>query len=156
MASRDRTERGGAERGPRVLRCLDPACRALLAYEVDAENTLTVDLAWTARRDGEVRYFPCPKCHGRNVLESVRGPDGVVRHRVVRFEPAQREGAEEDLTLIPRSVRVKLDRAAYKLHLRDWQRLSLEDRRRLRDAPCDTPENVARYRALLEGLVGPG
>lgn len=70
-----------------VLRCLNPDCRGMLAYEVSSDNVLYVDLAWTARRDGDTRYFPCPKCHGRNVVEEIRDGAGTLRHKVTRFEP---------------------------------------------------------------------
>ncbi len=70
-----------------VLRCLNPDCRGLLAYEADSENVLYVDLAWTARDDGSVRYFPCPRCHGKNVVEALRTDKGQVKHRVTRWEP---------------------------------------------------------------------
>jgi hypothetical protein len=73
-----------------VLRCLHPECRAMLAYEVTADNVLFVDLAWTAHQDGDLRYFPCPKCHGRNVVEERRDAKGAIKHRVARFEPGPR------------------------------------------------------------------
>ncbi|MBI3786239.1 MAG: hypothetical protein HY270_22860 [Deltaproteobacteria bacterium] len=78
-----------AKKGPdiQVLRCLNPECRGLLAYEVDSENVLYVDLAWTAKQDGDLRYFPCPRCHGRNVVESFTTAQGAVKHRVSRFMP---------------------------------------------------------------------
>lgn len=60
----------------------------MLAYEVDAQNVLYVDLAWSAAKDGETRYFPCPKCHGRNLVEEIRDAKGAVRHQVTRFESA--------------------------------------------------------------------
>ena len=72
-----------------VLRCLDPACGGLLAYEVDSENVLYVDLAWTAHQDGDTRYFPCPKCRGRNIVEAAQDAKGRTVHRVTRFEPAR-------------------------------------------------------------------
>ena len=68
----------------RVLRCLNPQCGGLLAYEVDSNNVLYIDLAWTAARDGDTRYFPCPKCGGRNIVEEMRTEKGL-RHRVTRF-----------------------------------------------------------------------
>jgi ssDNA-binding Zn-finger/Zn-ribbon topoisomerase 1 len=71
-----------------VLRCLNPGCRGMLAFEVTAEGMLNPDLHWMARQDGAMRYFPCPKCHGRNVVEEVRDAKGVLRHAVTRFEPA--------------------------------------------------------------------
>jgi hypothetical protein len=70
-----------------VLRCLNPACRGLLAYEVDRDNILYVDLAWTARRDGDARSFPCPQCGGKNIVEEVRNDKGQVRHKVTRWTP---------------------------------------------------------------------
>ena len=69
-----------------VLHCLNPECRGLLAYEVDGDNVLHVDLAWTATRDGGVRYFPCPTCQGRNVIEAVHDDQGRLKHKVVRWE----------------------------------------------------------------------
>jgi hypothetical protein len=73
-----------------VLRCLNPECGGMLAYEVSSDNILYVDLAWTARRDGETRYFPCPKCNGRNIVEEmIRDTGGAVRHQVTRFEPGK-------------------------------------------------------------------
>ncbi len=67
-----------------VLHCLNPQCAGLLAYEVDSNNVLYVDLAWTAARDGDVHYFPCPKCGGKNIVEEIRTEKGS-RHRVTRF-----------------------------------------------------------------------
>jgi hypothetical protein len=71
-----------------VLRCLDPHCRAMLPFEVTPENILTPDLHWMARRDGATHYFPCPKCHGRNIVEEVRDAKGALRHAVTRFAAA--------------------------------------------------------------------
>lgn len=70
-----------------VLHCLRPGCGGLLAYEVDSANVLYVDLAWTARADEGLRYFPCPKCGGKNIVEAFQTSDGVPKHRVVRWEP---------------------------------------------------------------------
>ena len=61
--------------------------------------------------------------------------------------------AEERLELMPRSVRDKLDRVGIKLHLKDWQRLAMTERERLRDLPCDTPEQAAHYAAFITALV---
>ena len=69
-----------------VLQCLNPECRGMLAFEVDSNNVLYVDLAWMASQAGEVRYFPCPACRGRNVVEEFRDAKGAVKHRVTRFE----------------------------------------------------------------------
>lgn len=61
--------------------------------------------------------------------------------------------AEERLELMPRSVRDKLDRVGIKIHLKDWQAMPLQDRERLRDLPCDSPEEVLDYAATAETLV---
>jgi len=70
-----------------VLRCLNPDCDGLLAYEVDHRNVLYLDLAWTAKRAGDLRYFPCPKCRGKNIVEEVQDDAGKRMHRVTRWEP---------------------------------------------------------------------
>ena len=70
-----------------VLHCKSDSCDALLAYEVDQDGFLYVDLAWTAREDDGVSYLPCPGCSGKNVIERARDAKGVSRPRVVRFLP---------------------------------------------------------------------
>jgi len=60
---------------------------------------------------------------------------------------------EDDLDLIPRSVRDKLDRVGIKLHLRDWQKLSLAERRDLVRQPCDSSDDVDLYRRSLEDMI---
>jgi hypothetical protein len=60
---------------------------------------------------------------------------------------------DEDLTWIPNTVRAKLDRTGVRIHLADWQRLSPADRRELIATPCETPEEVAAFRARLAELV---
>jgi hypothetical protein len=60
---------------------------------------------------------------------------------------------DESLELIPRSVRDKLDRVEIKLHLKDWQRMTLADRVRLRDLACGTEAETAAYRCEVERLV---
>ncbi len=60
---------------------------------------------------------------------------------------------DDDLELMPRVVRDKLDRVGIKLHLREWAQLTLDERRELVAAPCDTADEAARYAAALETLV---
>jgi hypothetical protein len=60
---------------------------------------------------------------------------------------------ESDLDLIPRSVRDKLDRVRIKLHLKEWQLLSLDERRSLRDRACESPAEVELYRQMLTEMV---
>ena len=60
---------------------------------------------------------------------------------------------EKELELIPRSVRDKLDAVEIKLHLHQWQALSLAERRTLRSRACDTPAEKQFYAAELERAV---
>jgi hypothetical protein len=59
----------------------------------------------------------------------------------------------DDLTLIPRSVRDKLDRVGIKLHLKEWELLTLAERRRLVDQSCDSKEEIEQYRLQLMALI---
>jgi len=67
-----------------------------------------------------------------------------------RSEQAQLEAA---LVLMSRAIRDKLDRVRIKLHLQEWQALTIDERIRLRDTACDTPDEIARYATLIEELV---
>lgn len=60
----------------------------------------------------------------------------------------------DPLWLVPREVRDKLDRIAVKLHLREWQGLSLAARQRLCDQPCTSASDAEALRALLRELLG--
>jgi hypothetical protein len=85
----------------------------------------------------------------------VSAKNGEVLELCMR-DPKQRDAdrlAEERLELMPRSVRDKLDRIGVKLHLKEWQGLSLAERERLRDLPCATADEVAAYAAQLDRLV---
>lgn len=57
------------------------------------------------------------------------------------------------LRCIPMAVRLKLDRCAIKLSLRQWSRFNREDRQALLEAPCGTEVEVEAYRAQLIELV---
>lgn len=57
------------------------------------------------------------------------------------------------LRCIPMAVRMKLDRCAIKLSLREWSRFSREDRQHLLKRPCRSPALVDAYRAGLVELV---
>jgi hypothetical protein len=60
---------------------------------------------------------------------------------------------DEDLTLIPRGLRDKLDRVGIKLHLSQWQQLTSDERRRLVDQACESPDEIDHYRAELSALI---
>ena len=59
----------------------------------------------------------------------------------------------DNLELMPRVVRDKLDRVGIKLHLREWALLTLEERRQLVDAPCASADDAARYAATVDALT---
>jgi hypothetical protein len=57
------------------------------------------------------------------------------------------------LRCILMAVRLKLDRSGVKLTLRQWSRFTLDDRRRLLEAPCRTEAQIAAYHDELVRLV---
>jgi hypothetical protein len=86
----------GAKAGPadkakplkvHVLRCRSESCEGLLAFEETDEGFLLGQVLSLAERVGEKRFFPCPRCGGRNLLEE-KVYAGKVRVRVSGFEPA--------------------------------------------------------------------
>jgi len=60
---------------------------------------------------------------------------------------------DDDLTLIPRAVRDKLDRVGIKIHLKQWELFTLDERRALVAGACDSPAEIDRYRTDLADLV---
>ena len=69
------------------------------------------------------------------------------------MDPVKQAELEAALVLMSRAVRDKLDRVRIKLHLKEWQALSLAERAQLRDAPCDGPAEADRFAALVDELV---
>jgi hypothetical protein len=61
--------------------------------------------------------------------------------------------AEDRLELLPRGVRDKLDRVGFKVHLAEWQAMSMAERERLRDLPCVSPDEAAYYAGEVERSV---
>lgn len=57
------------------------------------------------------------------------------------------------LRCIPMAVRLKLDRIAIKLTLRQWSRFTGADRRDLLTSPCATADEVSAYRDRVVELV---
>jgi hypothetical protein len=66
-----------------------------------------------------------------------------------RFE----EDFAASLRCIPMQVRFKLDTAGVKLKLPHWHLLTPEERQRVMDAACETPEESQNYRTLLHQLI---
>ncbi|NJN88740.1 MAG: nitrate reductase maturation protein NarM [Leptolyngbyaceae cyanobacterium SL_7_1] len=59
----------------------------------------------------------------------------------------------ESLRCIPMIVRFKLDTCGIKLKLNQWHCFAEGDRQQLVTLPCETPEQIATYRATVQGLV---
>lgn len=59
----------------------------------------------------------------------------------------------QSLRCIPLSVRYKLDTCGVKLKLNHWHQFSPEERRQCLTQICDSPETIATYREMLQGLV---
>ncbi len=57
------------------------------------------------------------------------------------------------LRCVPMAVRLKLDRCAIKLSLRQWSRFTRTDRQHLLEAPCRAPAEVEAYRTELVELI---
>jgi hypothetical protein len=61
-----------------------------LAFEETDEGYLLGQVLELADVDGGKRYFPCPKCGGRLLVEEYVHRDGKLRTRVSGFEPPAR------------------------------------------------------------------
>ena len=59
----------------------------------------------------------------------------------------------DDLDWIPRSVRDKLDQVGIKLHLREWQAFTLEERQELCALPCQTKTEKKTFQERLDALA---
>lgn len=70
-----------------VLRCRSESCRGLLPFEETDEGLLLGNMFAVASSDGDARFFPCPRCGGRNLVEEVFH-EGKRRTRVSGFATA--------------------------------------------------------------------
>jgi len=61
--------------------------------------------------------------------------------------------ATTSLELIPLTVRHKLDCAEVKLHLSQWQALSVDERSLLLTRSCESHGEIHAYRALLNEMI---
>ena len=59
---------------------------------------------------------------------------------------------EDDLDWIPRSVRDKLDHVRIKLHLKEWEAFTLEERHELCALPCQTSDERKVFQERLDAL----
>jgi DNA-directed RNA polymerase subunit RPC12/RpoP len=67
-----------------VVRCGGDDCEALLALEETSEGLLLGNMFGLATQDGDVRFFPCPSCGGRILVEEVEHK-GKIRTRISGF-----------------------------------------------------------------------
>lgn len=68
------------------LRCKSESCDGLLAFEETDEGFLMGNMILLADEVEGKRFFPCPKCRGRNLVDEVEH-GGRTRVRVFGFEP---------------------------------------------------------------------
>lgn len=67
-----------------------------------------------------------------------------------RFEE---DFVEPGIRCIPMIVRFKLDACGIKLKLAEWSIMSAAERKHFATAPCETRDEVARYRGMLCSLI---
>src|SRR6188768_1102109 len=60
---------------------------------------------------------------------------------------------ENNIRCIPMIVRFKLDAVGIKLKLAEWSRFTVEERTRLTEKSCITPEEIKSYREEVRNLV---
>jgi hypothetical protein len=60
---------------------------------------------------------------------------------------------EENVRCIPMIVRFKLDACGIKLKLKEWSKLSADERENLAMFPCHTPEQTAIYKKYLQEII---
>jgi len=70
-----------------VLKCRNDSCDGLLAFEETDRGYLLGQVLELAEVDGDERFFPCPKCGGRQLVEEFEF-EGKRRVRVVGYHPA--------------------------------------------------------------------
>lgn len=70
-----------------VLRCRSESCDGLLAFEETDQGYLLGQVFSLAEVDGVRRFFPCPKCDGRNLVREEEY-SGKIRTKVYGFEPS--------------------------------------------------------------------
>lgn len=69
------------------MRCRGEGCGALLALEETDEGLLLGNMIDVAERDGDLAFFRCRRCGGRNLVEEVEF-EGKMRSRVAGFVAA--------------------------------------------------------------------
>ena len=65
----------------------------------------------------------------------------------------EKDFMENNIRCIPMIVRFKLDAVGIKLKLAEWSRFTVEERTRLTEKSCITPEEIKSYREEVRNLV---
>jgi len=60
---------------------------------------------------------------------------------------------EQSLRCVPMSVRMKLDLSGVKISLKQWNRLSAQDRQQLLQSACASPDERARFARQVQQMV---
>lgn len=60
---------------------------------------------------------------------------------------------EENIRCIPMIVRFKLDTCGIKLKLKEWSKMTVEERENLVTLPCRTPEQTDMYKRYLQEVI---
>lgn len=60
---------------------------------------------------------------------------------------------EDNIRCIPMIVRFKLDASCIKLKLAEWSKMNSDERDLLASLPCDTIEDISRYKQFLQQVV---
>lgn len=71
----------------------------------------------------------------------------------IEFFQFEQDFRDDDLRCIPMIVRFKLDACGIKLSLKEWNKMSVEDREELALLPINTEEEKAHYSKYLTHLI---
>jgi hypothetical protein len=71
----------------------------------------------------------------------------------IQYFKFEEDFIEDDVRCIPMIVRFKLDACGIKLKLKEWSRMSTEQRAILADLPCETIFETTSYRVYLRQII---
>jgi hypothetical protein len=74
----------------------------------------------------------------------------LIRENYFQFEE---DFVEENVRCIPMIVRFKLDACGIKLKLKEWSKMSADEREFLAVASCNTPAEITKYKEYLIDLI---
>jgi hypothetical protein len=74
----------------------------------------------------------------------------LIRENYFQFEE---DFVEDNVRCIPMIVRFKLDACGIKLKLKEWSKMSADEREFLAIAACNTPAEITKYKEYLIDLI---